>query len=125
MHARADPDTLICLHSDIVKLGHHEEHREALRAAGIRTSSGGVAAVAKAGGVFSEFGTNAGGGVGADSAYADLMAKAAELRKNDPKLTTAQAFAKVYEDPENRPLVLKHKQQDANKLAKMAATIHG
>ena len=40
--------------SDIVKLGHSEEHREALsavRAPGIRTSSGGVAAVAKAGGV--------------------------------------------------------------------------
>ncbi len=33
-----------------------------------------------------------------------LVAKAAELRKADPKLTEAQAFAKVYTDPANRKI---------------------
>jgi hypothetical protein len=35
------------------------------------------------------------------SAYSELMAKAAELRKANPNLTEAQAFEKVYTDPAN------------------------
>lgn len=37
-------------------------------------------------------------------AYDQMVAKATELRKADPKLTEAQAFAKVYEDPANADL---------------------
>jgi hypothetical protein len=38
-----------------------------------------------------------------------LQAKAAELRKAEPKLTREQAFAKVYADPANREFVDLHK----------------
>ena len=37
--------------------------------------------------------------------YERLTAKANELRKAEPKLSEAQAFTKVYEDPANRELV--------------------
>lgn len=61
-------------------------------------------AAAVEGGVFKEFGTNRGGGV-PNSAYDELVAKAEELRKTDPKLTQAAAFTKVYEDPANIAIV--------------------
>jgi hypothetical protein len=38
------------------------------------------------------------------SAYAELMTKAAELRKRAPHLSQAQAFARVYEHPANARL---------------------
>lgn len=58
--------------------------------------------------VFKEFGTATEGKVG--SAYEQVMAKAAELRKSDPKLSEAQAFAKVYEgDRELREAVKREK----------------
>jgi hypothetical protein len=41
---------------------------------------------------------------GDSSGYAQLTAKAAELRKVDPSLTEARAFAKVFTDPANREL---------------------
>jgi hypothetical protein len=44
-------------------------------------------------------------------AYTQLMAKAEELRKADGKLTEAQAFAKVYENPANRELVQADKRE--------------
>jgi hypothetical protein len=37
----------------------------------------------------------------AETAYAELMAKATEYRKVHPELTEAQAFEKVYTDPAN------------------------
>jgi hypothetical protein len=61
-------------------------------------------AAAVAGGVFKEFGTSSGTGV-VTSAYDELVAKAAELRKADPKMTSASAFAKAYEDPANADIV--------------------
>ena len=59
-------------------------------------------AAAKAGGVFKEFGS--GTGV-VTTAYDELIGLAKNLRKSNPKLTPAQAFSKVYEDPENEELV--------------------
>lgn len=61
-------------------------------------------AAAEEGGVFKEFGTAHGAAV-TGKAYDELMAKAEELRKGDPKLTQAAAFAKVYEDPANIAIV--------------------
>ncbi len=55
---------------------------------------------AKEAGLFKEFGSAHDDGSNT-SAYGQLVAKAAELRKADPKLTDAQAFAKVYADPAN------------------------
>jgi len=44
-----------------------------------------------------------------DVACDELRAKAAELRKADPRLSDYQAFAKAYADPANRGLVARHK----------------
>jgi hypothetical protein len=38
-------------------------------------------------------------------AYEELEARAEKLRKHDPSLSHAQAFAKIYQDPANRELV--------------------
>lgn len=59
-------------------------------------------AMAKAGGIFKEFGS--GHGV-VTTAYDELVSKAKELRKSDPRLNFPQAFAKVYGNPENADLV--------------------
>lgn len=75
----------------------------------------------KTGSLFKEFGTAAAGGTGVSAAYDQLQQKAAELRKADPKLTPEQAFTKVYTDPANRELALQDKQDQANRLAKIAA----
>lgn len=76
-------------------------------------------ALAKTAGVFSEFGS-AQDGVGGD-AYSQLMAKAQELRKTEPKLSEAQAFTKVWEDPANRELVVKSKNENLRKMMGVAA----
>jgi hypothetical protein len=46
-----------------------------------------------------------------------LMALAEELRKENPKLTKEQAFAKVYGDPRNRDLVDLHKAETSRRAA--------
>lgn len=63
---------------------------------------------AKVGGVFKEFGSSSGTGV-VTSAYDELAAKAKELQKADSKLSFSQAFAKVYEDPNNIEIVKKER----------------
>lgn len=65
--------------------------------------------------VFDEFGTARGA---SGSAYDQLVAKAAEVRKALPSLTREQAFSKVYADPVNRDLV---KQYKAEKKVNAAA----
>lgn len=62
-------------------------------------------AAAVAGGVFKEFGAKGTGTGGAVTAYDEILTKAAELRKLDPKLTEASAFAKAYQDPANAEIV--------------------
>lgn len=59
---------------------------------------------AASGEVFKEFGSSRGETI-SDDPNSQLMAKAAELRKSDPKLSEAQAFEKVYSDPANVKLV--------------------
>ena len=69
----------------------------------------------RTGAVFKEFGTSLAGGDG--TAHADLLAKAAELRKNDPKLSEASAFTKVYTDPANRDLKKRFDAEEAKRRA--------
>jgi uncharacterized protein YidB (DUF937 family) len=57
-------------------------------------------AAANKAGAFSEIG-GTGAGANGVTAFDEFKAKAAELRKTQPNLTEAQAFAKVYEDPAN------------------------
>lgn len=61
-------------------------------------------AVAKAGGVFKEFGSSTGTGV-VSTPYDELVELSKAVRKADPKLSEAQAFTKVYEDPANAEIV--------------------
>lgn len=61
--------------------------------------------------IFKEFGSANANPSGA-SASDQLTAKAAELRKADPKLTQAQAFAKAYKDPANKDLVALAKREE-------------
>lgn len=75
-----------------------------------------AAAMAKAAGVFSEFGSNH--QASGDTPLAKLNALASDLRKADPKLSQAQAFAKVATDPANIELW-----QEARKLEKSAANL--
>lgn len=75
-------------------------------------------AQAKTSVIFGEFGK---AGSGPSSAYGELEAKAAELRKTDPKLSQAQAFSKAYTDPANAEIVQRDKQEQAQKLTKLAA----
>jgi hypothetical protein len=49
----------------------------------------------------------------ADSAYAELQAKAAEYRKTHPELSEAQAFAAVYSDRSNIELAKRERQESA------------
>jgi hypothetical protein len=55
--------------------------------------------------------------VAGGSAYDALQAKAAEARKADPKLTQAQAFAKVYEDPSNVEIVKRERADNRPRAA--------
>lgn len=67
--------------------------------------------------VFAEFGDNRGGREGGEvSAYDQLMELAKTLRKTNPDLTEAQAFAKVATDPANRELATAERDQ---RLAKV------
>ncbi len=59
------------------------------------------------GGLFVEKGGR--GSPAAGSAEAELFAKRDDLRKSNPKLTEAQAFAKVYEDRANADIVKRYK----------------
>jgi hypothetical protein len=52
-------------------------------------------------------------GVTDGSAYRELQAKAAELRKAHPELSEAQAFTKVYSDPGNRDLAKRERAESA------------
>lgn len=58
---------------------------------------------------FSEFGSSVSK---TGDANDQLKAKAAELRKADPKLTPEQAFAKAYEDPANVDLVRQERREN-------------
>jgi hypothetical protein len=49
----------------------------------------------------------------ADSAYAELMAKAAEYQKAHPELTQAQAFEKVYTNPANKDISRRERVESA------------
>ena len=42
----------------------------------------------------------------------ELLAKAEELRKKEPALSEAQAFAKAYGDPANRDLAAAERRQN-------------
>lgn len=64
----------------------------------------------KESGLFKEFGN---GSTVGGSAYDQIQAKAAELRKGDAKLTQAQAFEKAYTDPSNQELVQSYKREKA------------
>lgn len=69
---------------------------------------------------FEEFGTRNTGETGV-SAHDELMAKAAEIRKANPALTEAQAYAKAYEDPANRELRNRESQERMSKIHGRAA----
>jgi hypothetical protein len=71
----------------------------------------------KSGKLFAEFGKAS---EGSASAYGELQAKAAELRKIEPKLTEAQAFSKVYTDPASRELVGRYKDEQVKKIMAQA-----
>jgi len=68
----------------------------------------------KEAGLFKEFGSGATQG---GSAYDQLQARAAEVRKADPKLSPAQAFEKVYSDPANKELVTLYKREKTSAAA--------
>lgn len=73
------------------------------------------------GNLFSELGTARGNdGTSGTSAHDQLVAKAVELRQKDPKLSEAQAYAKVYEDPANRDL---RNQERTEHFAKMGVRV--
>jgi hypothetical protein len=52
---------------------------------------------------------------GSNSAYGELLAKAAELRKVRPELREAQAFAKVFSDPANSALATRERIESATR----------
>jgi hypothetical protein len=62
------------------------------------------------GALFGSFGKSTPQG---DSAEAELRSKAEDLRRADPKLSSAQAFAKVYEDRANAEVVKRYKAERA------------
>jgi hypothetical protein len=76
----------------------------------------GLAEQVKTGKVFAEFGSSQ-AKTGA-TAYDDLMIKADELKKADPKLSKEQAFDKVFTDPANVEI---KKRYDAEEIAKRRA----
>lgn len=68
--------------------------------------------------VFAEFGTTKGGEI---DAYAEIAAKAAELRKGNPSMTIEKAKARVIEDPANRELVKRYNDERLSKSHVRAA----
>ena len=67
---------------------------------------------AKEAGIFKEFGSGSGNLDVGSSAHDQMLAKAAELRKADPKLTEAQAYAKAYSDPANVALAKRERAEN-------------
>lgn len=76
---------------------------------------------ADTGALFETFGKSGPGNAANGNAYSALTAKAAELRKNDPKLSEQQAFTKVYTDPANAELKKQYLSEEARGLAKVVA----
>ena len=70
------------------------------------------------GDLFKEYGA---AGRGAGSAHDELVGKAAELRKADPKLTVEQAYAKALKDPANSELAKRESAERHARINKMAA----
>jgi hypothetical protein len=58
-------------------------------------------------------------------ANAYLQGKAAELRKSDPRLTEAQAFAKAYSDPANRDIANAERAASYARFAELADAQNG
>lgn len=73
-----------------------------------------LTAQVKEAGLFKEIGTDV---AKSGSALDQLNAKADELRKADPKLSTVKAFEKVYTAPENQTLVKAYKQETGKSAA--------
>ena len=71
----------------------------------------GLTAQVEQGALFKEFGST---GAKAATAKAEVLAKADELRKANPKMSEASAFTKVYTDPTNAEL---KKRYDAEEWA--------
>jgi hypothetical protein len=78
-----------------------------------------IAELDKTGKVFDEFGTTK--GKDGASAYDQFVAKAADLRKVEPKLSPEQAFTKVFTDPANRELADQHKREEMRKKLTVVA----
>lgn len=72
---------------------------------------------AKTAALFNEFGSSVNKG---GDAHQQLVAKAEEIRKAEPKLTEAQAFAKAYKDPANAAIVAASKREEMTKRANLA-----
>lgn len=87
-----------------------KKHEEALK---------GLVEQVKTGKIFNEFGDKS--QQGGASAYDQLLAKAEELRKVETKLTSAQAFEKVFTDPANLALVEQHNASEMKKRMGAAA----
>lgn len=68
-----------------------------------------LAAQVASGDLFKTFGHNNPGA--SATAHDQLVAKAAEIRKADPKLTAEQAYTKAMDDPANRELVTMEKRE--------------
>ena len=73
----------------------------------------------KTGKLYGEF--SKGGPAQSAGAYDELMAKANDLRKVKPDLSEAQAFSKVFEDRANRELVSRYRDEQAMRIASVAA----
>lgn len=95
---------------DVAAIG---EHEKALKGLVARAAAGERI-------LFSEIGKSEQGGTGA-TAYDQIMVKAKEFKKADPKLTEAQAFTKAYTDPANRELAETHKREEFTKRRSVAA----
>jgi hypothetical protein len=67
-------------------------------------------------GLFNEFGDGRGGSGTGATAYDELVAKARELRKTDKTISEAQAFAKVFTDPENSDLAKREREESARRI---------
>lgn len=78
----------------------------------IKQHSDALATARSTGLIFKEFGSQ---GQDGTTAYDKIVAKAAELRKADPKLTEAQAFDKAYNDPANADLAAQDKEDGVKK----------
>jgi hypothetical protein len=120
LEAREAADALVGYTKRAVELGIGEAHGVTLQ----KAYSGDKAALdeitkllaaaqaqAREGGVFKELGTTASGNTDA-TPHDAIMAKAHELRKNDPKLTIEQAYAKAYADPANAEIAKRERAQN-------------